>query len=132
MNIKGKVVLVVEDEPSLAFIFSEILQGEGIVTHVAGNGREALKLIESTVPNPDLILCDLSMPVMNGLDFIKAGLQKYGRLPVVMLTAHSDSETVNECMRLGAIDYVIKPFDLDLLKKKLPEWFQKSVVKSAA
>jgi CheY-like chemotaxis protein len=131
LNPKEKVILVVEDEPGLAFIFSEILQGEGFVTHVASNGKEALKIVENIMPKLDLVLCDLSMPIMDGLEFFKAGMKKFGRLPVVMLTAHSDNETISECMRIGAIDYVIKPFDLDILRSKLPEWIKKGRAKPA-
>jgi two-component system response regulator (stage 0 sporulation protein F) len=130
--MKNKTVLVVEDEPGLAFIFSEVLAAEGVLTHLAGNGREALQVLEIIQPKLDLILCDLSMPIMGGLDFIQAGLQKYGHMPVVMLTANSDSDTIRQCMNLGAIDFVTKPFDLDLLRQKLPAWIDQAKLKKTA
>ena len=125
MSALEKIVLVVEDEPGLAYIFSEILASQGVVTHVASNGKEALQKVASIQPKLDLILCDLSMPIMGGLEFFKAGLKTHGHLPVVMLTAHSDESTVSECLQLGAIDYIIKPFDLELLRKNLPVWIEK-------
>lgn len=64
------------------------------------------------------------MPVMNGLDFLRAAMSKYGYLPFVMLTAHSDHELTSQCLRLGAIDYMTKPFPYPSLKEKLTYWVE--------
>jgi response regulator of citrate/malate metabolism len=64
------------------------------------------------------------MPKMNGIDFFKNALIKYGYVPFVMLTAHAENKYTTEAVRLGAIDYFIKPVDTELLFKQLPVWIE--------
>jgi two-component system, NtrC family, response regulator AtoC len=107
----AKRVLVVDDEESFRHMLSVILKKEGYDVEAASNGEEALQRIAL---NPfDQVLCDIRMPRMDGLDFLKE-VQKRGEdLCVIMMSAYGTVDTAIEAMKLGAYDYVSKPFKPD-------------------
>ena len=115
-------ILVVDDEVSCRNPLARLLQLEGFETMVAGDGREALEAMEKAVP--DLVLLDLIMPRMDGVDFLDA-VQKGGRfssVPVLVVTGVHDSKRMTKAMSLGAKEYLFKcdvPFPklLVILKK---------------
>jgi two-component system chemotaxis response regulator CheY len=86
----------------------------------AADGREALERLKE-MPPPDLMLVDWNMPVMSGIDFIRAvrELHIYDPLPVIMVTTNSESEHLGTAMDAGATEYIQKPCTLDALRKKL-------------
>ena len=101
-------VLVVDDEPGTRRSLVRLLAGEGFETAEAGDGVEAMKALE--VKTPDVILLDLMMPGMDGLEVLEA-LQRHPQwkaLPVVVLTGLSDTQTVNRAHQLGAKAYLVK------------------------
>jgi CheY-like chemotaxis protein len=109
-------ILCVEDDPILRTNLSEELQDSGYQTLEACNGLEAIKLIHDH--NPDLILCDISMPSMDGLDFLEQVRKEesgIGDIPFVFLSAISGPEHVNAAEQLGVLDYLTKPIDFDQL-----------------
>lgn len=104
-----KKVLLVEDDVFVSDIYHVKLSGEGLDVTKAMNGAEALKTLEDGLV-PDLILLDIVMPFMDGMDTLKA-LKKnesWKDIPVVMLTNLYDKARVDECLGLGARDYIIK------------------------
>ena len=108
-------LLIVDDESSLADFLAILFQGEGYDVTTAGSVDEARKCLERA--SFDLILCDILMPDGNGLDLlrdIKAG--GAGGPQVIMMTAYTSTKTAIEAMKLGAFDYVSKPFDVEELK----------------
>ncbi|MFC1792685.1 response regulator [Planctomycetota bacterium] len=116
---KSKPVLLVEDNSinvmAVRRVFND-LRIPKIVVH-SKNGEEALKyLSDDTNEKPDLILLDLNMPVMNGIEFLKIikddSILK--SIPVVMLTTSDDERDIAECFDLNVAGYIIKPFDLEL------------------
>src|SRR3546814_6836000 len=116
MGTRKPVILCVEDEPDLLRDIAEELCEAGYTPLLASNGDEALSQIHAT--RPDLILCDISMPGLDGFDLlhaVQAMESDYASIPFVFLTALSDPREVVEGNRLGADDYLIKPVDYDLL-----------------
>ncbi len=108
-------LLIVDDEASLLDFLSLLFQDEGYEVTTARSVEEARRRLEAG--SPDLVLCDILMPDGNGLDLlreIKAAGD--GGPPVVMMTAYTSTKTAIEAMKLGAADYVSKPFDVDELK----------------
>ena len=100
-------VLVVDDDPALAEMLTIVLRGEGFETTVVSDGTRALPAMREL--KPDLVLLDLMLPGMNGIDVCK-GIRAESNVPVVMLTAKSDTVDVVLGLESGADDYVVKPF----------------------
>src|ERR1044072_7432846 len=100
-------VLVVDDDPALAEMLTIVLRGEGFDTAVVADGSRALPALRDL--KPDLVLLDLMLPGMNGLDVCKAIRSESG-VPIVMLTAKSDTVDIVLGLESGADDYVVKPF----------------------
>ena len=100
-------VLVVDDDPALAEMLTIVLRGEGFDTAVVSDGARALPVVREL--RPDLVLLDLMLPGMNGIDVCKAIRAESG-LPIVMLTAKSDTIDVVLGLESGADDYMVKPF----------------------
>ena len=114
---KSKPVLLVEDDSVNAMAVKRVFSGLRVpkpVVH-SENGEEALKYLrDHGNVRPDLILLDLNMPVMNGIEFLKIikGDSVLRGIPVVMLTTSDDERDIAECFDLNAAGYVIKPLDL--------------------
>src|SRR5438105_15882312 len=102
-------VLVVDDDPMLVDFLKLLLESEGYETVEANDGVEALQQIEQA--SPELVLLDYMMPNMHGLDVLKAVARSYTSSFVVMLTGKGSEEVAVECMKAGAADYIVKPFD---------------------
>jgi two-component system, OmpR family, response regulator MtrA len=100
-------VLVVDDDPALAEMLTIVLRGEGFDTAVVADGTRALPAVRDL--RPDLVLLDLMLPGMNGIDVCRAIRAESG-VPIVMLTAKSDTVDIVLGLESGADDYVVKPF----------------------
>ena len=103
----GPLVLVVEDEPSIASILTAYLERDGLRARQIGDGPTALQLCRQL--RPDLVLLDISLPGIDGLDILRA-IREDGQMPVIMVTALADDVDKLLGLRLGADDYVVKPF----------------------
>lgn len=102
-------ILLVEDSPSLAAVYKNYLTAEGYLATVAINGGEAFEQMESDPP--DLILLDLKLPDMSGMDVLQYIHQQNLPCAVIIITAHGSVDTALEAMRLGAVDFITKPFN---------------------
>ncbi len=100
-------VLVVDDDPALAEMLTIVLRGEGFDTAVVGDGTRALPAVREL--RPDVVLLDLMLPGMNGIDVCRAIRSESG-VPIVMLTAKSDTVDIVLGLESGADDYIVKPF----------------------
>lgn len=107
-------MLVADDEPSVQSLLSDIFKKEGYNVLLAGNGREALKKYQSY--HPELILLDIRMPDMDGLEALTAIRKENPDVMVIIMTAHATIETAVQAMKMGAFDYIVKPFNLEELK----------------
>lgn len=113
---KHPVILCIEDEAQLRRDIADELAEAGYDVIEAGSGEEALAILDETAP--DLILCDISMPGLNGYDVLVAVQGKgavHAEIPFVFLSALADPRQVVDGKRLGADDYLVKPIDYDLL-----------------
>jgi CheY-like chemotaxis protein len=108
----GKV-LVVDDEPEVRLVLFEFLSSRGYDVTAASGGAEAVALVETI--KPDLVLLDVAMPDMDGVETLKRIVAIEPALAVIMVTANADIGITSKLLALGAVDYVPKPFDLDYL-----------------
>ena len=125
-NIKQHMkILVVDDERDVQILFEQRFRKEiksGEMEFVfAFSGEEALKYMNQHEHEAVLILSDINMPGMSGLELLKQIKEKYERLQtiVMMITAYGDDENYNQAMKLGADDFLTKPVDFVALKEKL-------------
>lgn len=106
-----KRLLVIDDEENMRHMLSTVLAKVGYVVDTASDGSEGLVLIGET--HYDFILCDIKMPKMNGMDFLKAARAKLETTTLIMMSAYGTIDTAIEAMKLGAYDYISKPFKTD-------------------
>lgn len=116
MTIKHNL-LIADDEPDLLEQLVELMSGFGYPILTAKDGKEMLEKASDTSNNVLAILSDIKMPVMTGLDVLKILREKQIETPIVFLTGYSSKDLVVEALRLGAMDFLEKPFDYDELKK---------------
>jgi two-component system response regulator PilR (NtrC family) len=112
-------ILVVDDERSMRELLAIVLRREGYEVVLAENGREAVDALERG--GVDILISDIKMPDMSGVDVLRAAKQIDQDILGIMITAFASTDTAVEAMRLGACDYLSKPFDIDLLKMKVRE-----------
>lgn len=105
-------ILVIDDERSIRNTLKEILEGEKYAVEVAENGESALEMIRQN--SYDVILCDIKMPGMDGLEVLSKAL-KITSSPIIMISGHGTIETAVEAIKKGAYDYIAKPPDLNRL-----------------
>ena len=112
-------ILVVDDEKDILRIVSYSLQKWGYEAITAHNGQDGLNKIAAE--KPDLILLDASMPVMNGFEMLEQirNNPDWRHIPVIMLTAHSESKDIDKAAGYSIIEYVTKPFDPMELREKI-------------
>ena len=110
-KLPGKRLLVIDDEENMQHMLSKVLGKTGYIVETASNGHEGLKRIQNT--DFDFILCDIKMPNMSGMDFLKAAHDKIRTTTVIMMSAYGTIDTAIEAMKLGAYDYISKPFKTD-------------------
>ena len=106
-------ILIIDDEPHLPHQFARYLKKHGYEVCTAADGEAGLQELQKN--SIDLVLLDLRLPKLGGLDVLKEIRKSEQELPVVMLTAHGDVQTAVTAMKLGASDYLLKGFDLDEL-----------------
>ncbi len=109
-----KKLLIVDDEVGIQNLLKRVLKSEGYDVRVADNGEMALELAREDFP--DLVLCDIKMPGKDGIQTLEELKQLSEAIEVIMLTAHSTVESAVAAMKLGAADYLKKPFDVEELK----------------
>ncbi|KAF0173578.1 MAG: two-component system NtrC family nitrogen regulation response regulator GlnG [Limisphaerales bacterium] len=116
-------LLLIDDEADVQYSFRRIFDSAAIELHTASSGEEGLKLVPKL--KPDLVLMDIRMGTgMNGLETLRRLRQHDARLPVIMMTAYGTTQTAIEAMKLGAYDYLLKPFDVPKLKQLVADALQ--------
>ena len=108
-----EIVLIVDDEKNYPPILSAVLEEEGFETLTANSGHEALDILKHS--DVDLVLTDMKMPAMDGIELLEHIKTEDPELPVIMMTAHGTVEKAVEAMQKGAYNYVLKPFDNERL-----------------
>jgi two-component system nitrogen regulation response regulator NtrX len=108
-------ILIIEDEKAIRNVLSNIIQEEdsSYKVEVAENGIEGLDKL--TKDNYDLVLCDIKMPKMDGMELLTKAMKIHPELTIVMISGHGDIDTAVDCIKKGAFDYISKPPDLNRL-----------------
>ena len=106
-------LLVIDDESNMRHMLAAMLKNSGYSVDTASEGLEGMKMLERS--SYDFILCDIKMPKMDGMTFLKTAGDLVEHSTVIMMSAYGTVETALEAMKLGAMDFVEKPADLDKL-----------------
>ncbi|MCG8688226.1 MAG: response regulator [Desulfobacterales bacterium] len=110
-------VLIVDDEKDFVELFSLRLEGQGERVFTAFSGKQALEVLKDT--SIDVVILDIRMPEMDGIDTLKQIKALHPIVEVILLTGHGSTETAVEGMKSGAFDYLMKPADFEEIKIKL-------------
>ena len=132
--MKNITVLIVEDDPMVADInrrFTEAVNGFTVVG-IATNGKQALEFLDKKIP--DLILLDLYMPQVDGLEVLALLRKQEVLVDIILITAASDGETIHKIVRAGVVDYLIKPFKFERFRTALESFrdFKETVERKEA
>lgn len=103
-------ILIVDDDPQLRQSFEKLLTAEGHRVRTAATGEAALEMVKAAAP--DLVIMDVRLPGKSGLETFRAMHEAEPKLPVIIMTAYGTTETAIEATKLGAFEYVLKPFDI--------------------
>jgi CheY-like chemotaxis protein len=119
-------ILIVDDEPDVADLFRQRFRRETragtYVLHFAASGEEALDRLSGEIkPQLIVILSDINMPGMDGLELLRVVKERRPELPVMMVTAYGDEERRRRAAEYGAMEFVTKPVDFDVLKTQLQQ-----------
>jgi CheY-like chemotaxis protein len=119
-------ILIVDDEPDVADLFRQRFRRETragtYVLHFAASGEEALDRLTGEIkPELIVILSDINMPGMDGLELLRVLKERRPELPVMMVTAYGDDERRRRAAEYGAMEFVTKPVDFDVLKTQLQQ-----------
>jgi two-component system KDP operon response regulator KdpE len=112
MNAHRERILITDDDSEVRHLLRLILVGEQYQVFEASDGGMALQILE--IESPDLVILDIMMPKMNGLDMLKS-VRRWSSVPVIMVSARSGMGDKTECLDLGADDYITKPFAINEL-----------------
>jgi CheY-like chemotaxis protein len=117
-------IMIVDDEPDVPDLFRQRFRREArqgtYVLHFAASGEEALDQLDGEIrPELIVILSDINMPGMDGLELLRAVKQRRPELPVMMVTAYGDEERRRRAAEYGAIEFITKPVDFEVLKTQL-------------
>ncbi len=112
MNTPSPIILIVDDEPSIRCLLSDLLEGDGSQPIAVASAEQALEVLGQT--RPDLIICDRKMPGMNGLQLLKVlrTAEETKSLPFIFFTGSYDAELVEEANKYGVTACLPKPFDI--------------------
>lgn len=113
-------VLLVDDEAPFVEALAKRLEKRGVNVSAAFSGQEALQKLDED-PRIDIVVLDVKMPGMDGIDALKAIKATHPLVEVIMLTGHATVESAIEGMKLGALDYLMKPCEMEILIAKLQE-----------
>jgi CheY-like chemotaxis protein len=126
--LEGRQILIVEDDVRNVYSLTSVLEPRGAIVQIARNGQEAIDALNAADADPartiDLVLMDVMMPVKDGLTAtreIRAD-PRWGKLPIVMLTAKAMPDDQERCIDAGANDYMAKPIDVDKLLSLVRVW----------
>lgn len=112
-----KTILIADDEKNMRWILKNALSTSGYKVIEAADGAEALEKFSSEYP--DLVLLDLKMPKLQGIEVLQSMIELREEIPIIMISAHGTINTAIEAMKLGAFDFISKPFDLDALQLQI-------------
>ena len=121
--MKKDKILIVDDQFGIRILLNEVFQKEGYQTFLAANGVQALDILNKH--NPDLVLLDMKIPGMDGIEILKRMKVIEPDIRVIIMTAYGELDMIQEAKNLGAITHFAKPFDIDdirtAVRKHIPQ-----------
>ena len=123
--MKDFKVLLVDDETDFVQALAERLKMRDLPADAVYDGEQALSFVEGQ--EPDVMILDLKMPGMDGLEVLRQVKKSYPKIQVIILTGHGTEKDAEEARRLGAFDYLEKPVSLDVLVKKMRQAFKQKM-----
>ncbi len=118
-------ILITDDEANIRLVLERALQNEGYVLNSAANGAEALQKLANADSPYDLLILDLQMQPVDGMQVLQAAKEQDPDIVVIILTAHGSMESAVDALRLGAFDYLFKPTTLKDIRRRVSEGLQK-------
>ena len=112
--VKDKKVLIVDDQNGIRILLMEVFNSEGYTTMQAPNGKVALEIVRNEAP--DLVLLDMKIPGMDGLEILKHIKEINPEIKVIMMTAYGELDMIKQASDLGALMHFTKPFDIDEMR----------------
>jgi two-component system, response regulator, stage 0 sporulation protein F len=116
----GKKILIVDDQYGIRILLNEVLQKEGYDTYQAANGLQALEIVQENVP--DLILLDMKIPGMDGIEILKRVKALHPNMKVIIMTAYGELDMIQEAINLGAMTHFAKPFDIVEIREAVKKY----------
>ena len=115
-------ILIADDSPAIRLVLKDILDiGDHTVVAEAENGDQAIELFFKL--KPELMLLDLAMPKKDGLKVLKEIMEQDPNAKIILITASDDVNLISQCLKLGALSYISKPFDFNKVLKKINDAF---------
>lgn len=121
-----KKLLIVDDQNGIRILLMEVFSSEGYDTFQAANGKLALELVVNE--SPDLVLLDMKIPGMDGLEILKRIKELNTDIKVIMMTAYGELDMIKEATDLGALMHFTKPFDIDEMRVAVNTQLKKNVL----
>lgn len=118
--ILAEKILIVDDQYGIRILLTEVLQKEGYTTFQAANGFQAIDITKEQAP--DLVLLDMKIPGMDGIEILKRLKQHDETIKVIIMTAYGELDMIQEAKDLGALTHFAKPFDIDEIRKVVREY----------
>ncbi len=115
-------ILIVDDQFGIRILLNEVLQKEGYRTYQAANGIQALEIVKDDTP--DLVLLDMKIPGMDGIEILKRMKAMEPDIRVIIMTAYGELDMIQEAMNLGALTHFAKPFDIDDIRAAVRQYLQ--------
>ncbi|SYX87143.1 response regulator [Paenibacillus alvei] len=112
--MSNKKVLIVDDQNGIRVLLMEVFSSEGYTTYQASNGKMALEIVREE--SPDIVLLDMKIPGMDGLEILKQIKLMKPHMNVIMMTAYGELDMIKEATDLGALMHFTKPFDIDEMR----------------
>lgn len=119
--MQGKV-LIVDDQFGIRILLNEVLQKEGYETYQAANGVQALDILQKH--SPDLVLLDMKIPGMDGIEILKRMKVIDKDIQVIIMTAYGELDMIQEAKNLGALTHFAKPFDIDDIRTAVKKYIK--------
>jgi two-component system, response regulator, stage 0 sporulation protein F len=113
-------ILIVDDQFGIRILLNEVLQKEGYQTFQAANGVQALEIADKH--SPDLVLLDMKIPGMDGIEILKRMKKKNQDIRVIIMTAYGELDMIQEAKDLGALTHFAKPFDIDDIRQAVRQY----------
>lgn len=112
-------ILIVDDQLGIRLLLKEILQKEGYSTFQAANGYQAIEITKKE--NPDLVLLDMRLPEMNGIEILQELKKISPDIRVIIMTAYGEQELIDTAKNIGILDYITKPFEIEEIRRIVKE-----------